>query len=234
MPYRLFPQRYKEIHFNYNTVDNSEDEVVILKVHGSIDWFSKEPYKLMQEAYSQCGLQEDPEHPVFNLDKDITVDPILEGPRSEDDPLKNIYRVKEIRKVYETKSWFKAPPWILPPSTSKLLHSSKVREFWQGLGQAGGYNLGCAVIGFSLPRQDEYVRQILWRVITNYQNSWWNEEYFNGLRKTPLALVDKRETESEKKRYQEQYNFVDWNKTKSHLNGFNQESLHIIFASRKK
>lgn len=230
--YRLFPQRYQEIPFNHNTVDNSDDEVVILKVHGSVDWFNKEPYEVMKEAYSQSGLREAPEHPVFNTEEDLAVEPILEGPREEDDPLQNIYRVRELEKVYEKKSWFKAPPWILPPSEDKLLHSVKVKEFWNGFGQAGGYNLGCAVIGFSLSEQDEYVRQILWRIITNYQNSWWDEEFPGGLRKTPLALVDKRETKSDKKDYEEQYNFVDWERTKTCWNGFNKESLETIFATR--
>jgi len=230
--YRLFPQRFKEIHFNHNTLDNSEDEVVILKVHGSVDWFNKEPYEVMKEAYSQSGLREAPEHPVFNNKEDLAVEPILEGPREEDDPLQNIYRVRELEKVYEKKTWFKAPPWILPPSEDKLLHSVKVKEFWNGLGQEGGYNLGCAIIGFSLSKHDEYVRQILWRIITNYQNSRWDEEFPGGLSKTPLALVDKRETKSDKKDYKEQYNFVDWERTKTCLNGFNKESLETIFATR--
>lgn len=232
--YRLFPQRYEEVGVTSNIVDNNKEEIVILKVHGSIDWFNQEPHQIMREVYSEYGLEKDPEHPVFNTDRDLTVNNILEGPREENDPLLNMYRVKEIEKVYEKKSWFKAPPWILPPSEDKLLHSVKVKEFWNGLGQEGGYNLGCAVIGFSLSKHDEYVRQILWRIITNYQNSWWDEEFHAGLRKTPLALVDKRETKSDKKNYKEQYNFVDWERTKTCLNGFNKESLEIIFATRKE
>jgi hypothetical protein len=40
-PYRLFSTRFKSVSEFSGIVDNSRDEVVILKVHGSIDWFDR-------------------------------------------------------------------------------------------------------------------------------------------------------------------------------------------------
>jgi hypothetical protein len=44
-PYRLFPQRFKSVGLMMNHVDSSKEEVIILKMHGSIDWFDRSEYE---------------------------------------------------------------------------------------------------------------------------------------------------------------------------------------------
>ena len=43
IPYRLFPHRHSEVGA-FNTVDSSREEVVVLKLHGSIDWCDRSSY----------------------------------------------------------------------------------------------------------------------------------------------------------------------------------------------
>jgi hypothetical protein len=56
-------------------------------------------------------------------------------------------------------------------------------------GEDKSTNFGMAIIGFSLPSQDEYARQVIYRLVTNYQNTNWKEETLEH-RKTPLVLID--------------------------------------------
>ena len=39
-PYRLYPERFKSIGPTFNVVDSDVEEVTVLKLHGSLDWFS--------------------------------------------------------------------------------------------------------------------------------------------------------------------------------------------------
>jgi hypothetical protein len=45
-PYRLFSSRYKSVHEPSGIVeDDSRDEVIVFKVHGSIDWFDRSEFE---------------------------------------------------------------------------------------------------------------------------------------------------------------------------------------------
>lgn len=230
IPYRLFPHRYEKTGFFSHTIDNSRDEVVVIKLHGSVDWFDRARHLEMWDGYRAMGLEEEPDHPVFNTDLNLTVVPILDGPRPSEDPLLDMYRVEDVERVYSTSNWWETVPWILPPSRAKIFYTSRIAEFYSGLGQAGGWNLGCAIIGFSLSEQDEYARQVLWRVVKNYQESWWSDDLLgDGRVKTPLALVDLRESREAQEEWRENYRFVDWDRASVSLQGFDEDSLKTIF-----
>ena len=57
---------------------------------------------------------------------------------------------------------------ILSPSHMKIVYATPFMDFWNGLGQAGGYNLGISIIGFSLPEHDDYIKISLYKMIGNY------------------------------------------------------------------
>jgi hypothetical protein len=92
---------------------------------------------------------------------------LVDGPRFDTDPLRNVYRAKNLKALYAKNLLFMATPRILAPSTAKLLYATRLNDFWEGMGNAGYYNFGMAIIGFSLPPQDEYARQILHKLVTN-------------------------------------------------------------------
>ncbi len=111
-----------------------------------------------------------------------------------------------------------------------MLYSGTLRDFWYGLGQAGTLNFGLAIIGFSLSPQDDYARQVLYWLVKNYQSAYWDEEVF-GLKKHPLVVVDRQESEEQMEEFRRRYAFVDWSKTRSHMRGFDQDALDVLFGS---
>jgi hypothetical protein len=89
--------------------------------------------------------------------------------------------------------------------------------------------IGRPVIGFSLPIQDEYARQILYEWVTNYQQYNLEKDEL-GRKKTPLAIVDFFPDATSKARFVERYRFVDWSRADLSGNGFDLASLEKIFA----
>lgn len=229
-PYRLFPNRYKSLSKGGGGIlDSNKEEVTILKLHGSIDWFDKSQYIQRVENFKEQGATGLPTHPVFNSNRNWGLKRLVDGPRHKTDPLLHMYRATNIEALYRQQLLFLATPWMLSPSTNKVLYSSPLEDFWHGLGQAGVLNFGVAIIGYSLPLHDVYARQSLYSLAKNYQDNYWEEEV-SGHKKTPLVLVDYRDSESSRKELLNNYRFLDLNKTELHLSGFDAASLDKIFA----
>lgn len=227
-PYRLFPDRD-----HGDELYEDPNEVLLLKPHGSIDWFDRSGYERMCQAFEEGGAPEPPKHPVFNGNLPLTVDPLIDGPSPNAENLGSLFRVREVEELYRDPIMFRATPWILSPSPRKILFTSRVKDFWWGVGRMGGYNLGLAIIGFSLPPQDEYVRQAIWRLVTNYQQSWWDETYWDGLQKSRLALVDLRRSVLDRDALWDRYRFVDRNRAIVWYDGFDEDSLDVVFNSAR-
>ncbi len=229
-PFRLFPQRFRNVDPRFAEVDTSREEVVILKLHGSIDWFDRAQYRELEAEYRKQGLRSGWRHPVFGNVAKLNVVALLDGPRFPDDPLSDMHRVLRIEELYQRSFLFHCTPWLLNPSSVKMLYSGTLRDFWYGLGQAGTLNFGLAIIGFSLSPQDDYARQVLYWLVKNYQSAYWDEEVF-GLKKHPLVVVDRRESEEQMEEFRRRYAFIDWSKTRSHMRGFDQDALDVLFGS---
>jgi hypothetical protein len=229
-PYRLFPTRYEDINEWGGTVDNSRDEVVILKVHGSIDWFDRSRFERRIEWHQKENAPP-PTDLIFSNEKALGLKRLVDGPRSDTDPLRNIYRAQNLKALYAKDLLFLATPHILPPSAGKLLYATRMHDFWEGMGNAGHYNFGMAIVGFSLPVQDEYARQILYSLVTNYQRFNWSADPFGlGLIKCPLAIVDFFPDAGAESRFRERYCFVDWSRADLSGRDFDLDSLDVIFA----
>jgi hypothetical protein len=67
-PYRLAPMRYTEVKEYTAAVDDScLDEISILKLHGSVDWFDRKHYRRRQEDAQKWGHKNYvPDDPIFN------------------------------------------------------------------------------------------------------------------------------------------------------------------------
>ena len=122
--YRLFPNRYESVNEFSGTVDSSrdQDEVVILKVHGSIDWFDRSWFE------ERIALHERMETPppkdiIFSDGAALGLERLVDGPRFDTDPLKSVYRAKNLKALYDKDLLFSATPRLLPPSTAKLLYT---------------------------------------------------------------------------------------------------------------
>ena len=227
-PYRLFPDRYKSVSKYSGIIDSSKDEVIILKLHGSIDWFDKKRYLELCQTYIEQGSKDPPQDIIFNSKNNFSLSKIVDGPRHENDPLAEMYRVAEIERLYKKQLMFLATPWMFVPSTNKIVYASPLGDFWNGLGVSGGNNFGMAIIGYSLPFHDIYARQTIYSLVNNYQGVYWDEEVL-GLKKTPLVLVDYQPTQERVDSYKKHYRFVDYDKAELHMNGFDLDSIEKIF-----
>jgi hypothetical protein len=227
-PYRLFATRFKSVSDYSGIVDNSRHEVVILKVHGSIDWFDRSHFE-SRIAWHEKQKAPPPDDIIFSNEAALSLERLVDGPRHDTDPLGNVYRAKNLKALYSKNLLFLATPRILPPSAAKLLYANGMHDFWQGMGAAGYHNFSMSIIGFSLPFQDDYARQILYEFVTNYQRYNWDEDEL-GRKKAPLAIVDFFADGATEARLRERYRFVDWSRADLSGQGFDLASLEKIFA----
>jgi len=230
-PYRLFPHRYSKIGEGYNSVDDSREEVTILKLHGSLDWFSNKSYLHGLDAFEKQGVDGAPNDPIFNNNNKYGQHPLVDGPRNEDDPLLNIYRLKNIDRFYAN---FDPPavPMILSPSHMKIVYANPFLDFWWGWGRAGGMNLGVSIIGFSLPLHDEYLRICLYRMISNFQGVSWDQPLLDWY-KNNVKLVDYRTDKAGKNELLDRYRFIDFDKADIYMDGFSRDAVKFVFSQSR-
>jgi hypothetical protein len=226
IPYRLYPERYKRVYFGGGeSLDTNE--IVLLKMHGSIDWFSIAKFDREQESLRGLPLYTPPRDEVFaRQEKPLNLDKIIDEPYPSDSPLQKIYRNFDLAEYLSIGSFSSAAPLIISPSHSKMVYLNPLTEFWYGYNRSGIGNGTVAVIGFSLPEHDEYIRQPLYHLINNFQN---NDYYKGVIEKTNLKMIDYKQSQPEIDAYKENYGFVDWSRTDCYFDGFNEESLDIIF-----
>jgi hypothetical protein len=198
-------------------------------MHGSIDWFDKSEYLELEQSFKEQDATILPTHPVFNTAFDWGISKILDGPRRSNDPLLNMHRIAKIEDLYKKGILFMATPWILSPSTNKIIYARPLEEFWNGIGRSGGDRFGMTIIGYSFPEHDNYARQAIYSLTRNYQRLNWGIDYF-GFRKTPLVLVDYKTSDKDINNFKNNYRFIDFEKSILHMNGFDHEAIEKIFA----
>src|SRR5205085_4015664 len=116
IPYRLFPTRFKDISFDGGEVLQT-DEIVLLKMHGSINWFDISFYDENQQAFREQGTYVRPKHEVFaNQNDPLPLEKIVNGPYPVDSPLHNIYMTNNIGKYLSNSPFSFTAPLIISPS----------------------------------------------------------------------------------------------------------------------
>lgn len=224
--YRLFPHRYSRIHAAHNDIDSSEEEVVVLKLHGSLDWFHRAGYEEQLAVAASSGIQYEPRHPVFGRDRIVDATPIVGGPRSEQDPLLKVFRVGDARRVYDSADWRYAP-LLLAPSSMKLVYSQPLHSLWWGLARAGGLCLSVGIIGYSLPPYDAYARQALYALARNF-TEYEPDLRLGTRRKTKLRIVDLCGDQAARGTLADRYRFVNWERGELWSGGFDEEAVEWL------
>ena len=87
---------------------------------------------------------------------------------------------------------------------------------------------GAGIVGFSLPSHDEYVKQVIYRLVVNYQETE-QEVPLLGLKKGNFKMIDFRPDHDSLMDLKNRYRFVDWNRTDLYVKGFNDESVEMLF-----
>ena len=174
IPFRLVPQKYLQALESGGIVDISDEasnEIVILKLHGSIDWFDKKPYRLRKEQALRDGFADYvPDDPIFNSSQKLQIKPLVDGQQPHDNLLREVHRLMELKRFYTNPPFFLSTPTLIAPSTAKVVYAQKFGEFWRGMGRDGGHGFRMVIIGYSLPSHDDYAQQVIYRLVTNYQD----------------------------------------------------------------
>lgn len=226
IPYRYFPTRYKNVSFGGGEVLNT-NEIVLLKMHGSLNWFDVSVFDDNQRAMRGQNIYVRPKHEVFGEQKEMfLLEKIVNGPFPSDSPLHKIYKTDNIERYLTHSAFVHTAPLIISPSFSKMVYLNPLVEFWRGYNDMGVGNGTVGVIGFSFPEHDAYIQQPLYYLVDNFQN---NDYYAEILKKTNLKMVDRKGTQQEIDEYKKRYSFVDWSRTDAYFDGFDEKSLDVIF-----
>jgi len=224
IPFRLFPYRYKK---EAIISTDPKDEVVVLKMHGSINWFDKTYFDQIAR-YFKSHYKEviSPPNIIFNHPEIFHLERLVDSPNYDDSPLSKIYVLKNLDDYFYQNSFLLQVPLIISPSYNKLVYLNPLREFWRGFNQMGSFEKRVTIIGFSLPNHDEYIRQPLYQLIRNFQ-------YYKSIEKYNLKMIDYKKDEKSIKDYKKKYRFVNHKKTDYFFDGFCNESLDSIFENQK-
>jgi hypothetical protein len=227
IPHRLFPYRNK-LNDDDTISSDMRDEVIVLKLHGSIDWFdSTYTQKYIKDTKEKYGQDVKPFNIIFKEPQKFGVRKLVDDPYSDESLLDNLYVVEDLEKYYYNSNFLTQSPLIISPSYNKLVYLNPLKDYWWGFNRIGPLENRVAVIGFSLPEHDEYIRQPLYHLINNYQY-FFNDKSFTH--KAKLKLIDYRTNDTDIKQYKKRYKFVDKKMADFYFNGFNQQALDIIFS----
>lgn len=224
--FRRYPYRFKEITQHGGIIDSDTEEVVLLKLHGSLDWFDDSQFLDLKASLHAQGASKTSLHSVFDEPARYGTKPLVDGPLPPNDALAHLHAIQDVARYYARDGGFNAP-FILSPSHVKFVYASPVMSLWNGLGRAGGYNLGVSVIGFSLPPHDEYIRIGMHQMLRNYA-SWW-ENPMLGVLKDYVRFVDFKAGQAEKDAYVDRYRFAGADRSKFYFGGFGTDSLEFLF-----
>lgn len=231
-PFRRYPDRFKSVDQYGGTIDSDVEELVLLKLHGSIDWFDDRQFLELKESIKNYGATRIPLHSVFDDTSRYGARPLVDGPLPESDLLRHIYWIEKVADYYHRDNNFNAP-FILSPSHVKFVYSEPLLSFWRGIGRSGGYNLGVSIIGFSLPDHDEYIRIGLYQMLSNY-GSWWDERFFNNVLKDYARFVDFRSTPEQVNEYRARFRFAAPERSRFHYAGFGPEAIDFLFHQHRE
>jgi hypothetical protein len=223
--FRLFPSRYATLNEFGGTLEFADDEVLVLKMHGSIDWFDRSDFEQQSARWQSLNLGT-PDDEVFAF-PGMQLEPLVDGLYPTDSPLTKLFRLRTLQAYLVNASFVDQSPVLISPSFSKVLYAGPVREFWYSFGTIASWAKKLVIIGFSLPHHDEYIQQALYSLVRNFQHVRMGRRF----PKAPLTLVDYRRTDEGVADYKRTYNFVSWRKTKLILNGFNRTTLPQVFGS---
>ncbi len=231
--FRLFPQRFKSVNDSDGIVDSNTKEIVLLKMHGSINWFDKTRYNKIYSMYKKNRIPNPHvvKGNVFSNANLLNMNKILKGDFFKDSPLQNVYILNNLDEYFNTQVLLLNPPLIISPSFSKIVYLNPIKNFWDSFYEAGAFNRSLNIIGFSFPSHDKYLMQAIVRIVINFQK--YNQ--FNDLnvgkkyKKHKLRVIDFQKDEKTKNRFQKKLKFIDWDSSIFLVNGFNKEAICNIF-----
>lgn len=239
-PYRRFPNRFTSVYPGGGVSGDprDEEEVRIIKPHGSLDWVSRASYDRKLDYMDHMavpgidGRAFAEEHDVlFGPNGVSPVHSLVDGPRLHEDPLAQIQVIDDPNSYYANRQVaYTHPPLILAPSDAKQLYGLILRELWAGLAGWGFGWGGISIVGYSLPSADAYAQQVIYEIVRGYQTGLEDPGFRIGPMH-PVGLVDKRSSPQETQALLSRYRFLPPDQTQIRLAGFDTKALETIFPT---
>lgn len=215
----------------------NDEEVVIIKLHGSLDWadrryFDEQQKLLRSEHGSEAERYLQEIDPLFGSNAVSETALLIDMENQTDKSLLSVAVILDLDRYYsDNRVALTRPPLILAPSRAKQLYGETLRVLWRGLGSCGNTYDGFNVIGYSLPEDDGYVKQLLWRLSSGYVLGLENPgERFGGMAK--MTVVDCRQNDDEANELRKHYQFLPEEHTNFILTGFDISSLEHLFGEK--
>lgn len=226
-PYRLCTHRYKTVDRNGfgGTLVSNPGEVLICKVHGSIDWFSRDRYDRERTCKRRDPYAVTVPHPVFDHPEKYHPERLVGSPYPKDDPLYHMYRARSLAPLFEEPERVQPTPLIIAPSSAKLIHLKPLADFWYGFNGAGCFNSQLVIIGFSFPPHDEYVMTPFAQAIDMFQH---DEQKWKWFEPTCLKLVELQPDETTQSQFKRDRPFIDWKLAEAFWGGFSRDILDQV------
>ncbi|PML05252.1 hypothetical protein BCT86_13015 [Vibrio breoganii] len=216
--------------YSFSFSDSEPTDIIILKLHGSLDWFSDLQHQRAIEEHKKQGVNKLPPDPIFNNRDKYSATPLIKKlSEGADEQLKHVFRVRKLDLFYGNYVP-RAIPLILSPSHMKIVYAEPFLDLWFGLGDAGTFNSSLSIIGFSLPEHDKYLKVLLYKILGNYQEMNWDDAEL-GIRKDFVKLIDFRKNQDEKKLLLKNYQFIDFDKARLFMEGFTAEAVQFLASN---
>ncbi len=227
IPLRFSQHRLSSVDYSGGIVNTEAKQVVLLKMHGSINWFDVSKYNDAAEYFQQGSRFQNPTHPVFANHRDFLPQKIV-GPKYHlDSPLNKVYYIKDVRKYLQLCEYVFHAPLIISPSYAKMVYLNPLRSFWSGFNAAGYLNPEMIIVGFSFSPHDEYLLIPIVRAITNFQQHNQSKELRYSVGN--LKLVDYKRSPKEISDFKSRLPFIDWAKTDAFWDGLTTETIKQVF-----
>lgn len=213
IPFRFYWNKLKEIDKDGDGInDTNDDEIILHKMHGSIDWVSKRYF------ISKSNLG------IWNKNRD-TFSPqrIIDEPFFESNELQHVYRIKDLSAYLDFNEPVLESPFIISPSFNKIVYLNPLKEFWNGFIGNGQASKRLVFIGFSLPLHDDYIRHPMYSVVKNFESNALE----NGNR---ISVVTFAENKEQQNSFKENYCFLDDRITDYYFEGFGESIIKKIFS----
>lgn len=188
MPYSLTPEWW----LDDDSRPKDLEYVDVIKLHGSIDWYDREPYDAQRLYFQDTGANIPDRHPLFGPSASVPVEALSRRVIKrtlQTDFVKRVLRVPRHRDYFPIGPYWEVVPFLLPPAHDKLLGYDPIRALWRDMHRAFAACSAVVVIGYSMPSYDGYAYEALGRLLIDHQAG--GSKTFYGHRRVPVQLITK-------------------------------------------
>ena len=222
-PYTLTPEWW----LSRDTPESGQEYVDLLKLHGSVDWCSRQYHDDTIRWHYKQGHDVPDRDPIFGPKPLVQPEPLSRGPVEVHGQriLAQVFRVPNHSEhfPFEEGLGTYVVPFVLPLAHDKLLGHDAILDLWENLHRTMDSFSAIIMIGYSMPSYDNYAYEALGRLLVDYQQggdtTYWEQ------RRVPIQVITKTDSEQSALR---DMPFLDPHKTRVWHKGFSDESLTWI------